>query len=443
MYIVILQLLQQNARRTVAIGAVRLEVVILLHGLIVQILTVYHEEHLLDVLHPRGQLCRLKRCQRLARASGMPDIAACPDGALPLIIDGSLNPLQNLLRSGYLIGAHHEQLLLHVEYAVFRQDVQDSVLGEEGGSEISEVCQQVVLLIRPVGCKLKSVPVRLVLTLSAGVLCLLGKACGVRIILRLSAVRDHKHLHKVEHGPACPERIPQIAVDLVERLLDGNASAFQFDMHQWQSIHEDGHIVAILISALHLVLIDHLQTVVIDVGLVNQTDILRLAIIHRQVQDIALALNHLRLILDGHLVVRDHRQQARPLCIAQSHIVEQLQLMAQVLQQSCLILHLHILIALSLQLSDQSLLQLSFALIALSRLGLHVVVCHHRLVLLFYYDLIVNHSNAEIICMVFPSISTSRVCEKAMRVRWLQESASDALTSDDVSRSYAFGLSIS
>ena len=54
-----------------------------------------------------------------------------------------------------------------------------------------------------------------------------------------------------------------------------------------------------------------------------------------------------------------------------------------------------------------------------------------------------NQSNAEIICIVFPSISTSRVCVKAMRVKRLQESASEALTSDEVSRSYARGLSIS
>ena len=45
-----------------------------------------------------------------------------------------------------------------------------------------------------------------------------------------------------------------------------------------------------------------------------------------------------------------------------------------------------------------------------------------------------NHSNAETMWMVFPSISTSRVGENAMSVRWLQESVSDALTSDEVSR---------
>jgi hypothetical protein len=67
----------------------------------------------------------------------MPYIAPCPDGALPLVVDSRLNPLQYLLSCCYLIGAHHEQLLLNVEYAVFRQDIQDSVLGEEGGGKVA------------------------------------------------------------------------------------------------------------------------------------------------------------------------------------------------------------------------------------------------------------------------------------------------------------------
>ena len=59
-HVVILNLFQQDTRRGVAIGTVGLEVIILLHGLIVQVLTIHHEEHLLDVLHPRCQLGCLK-----------------------------------------------------------------------------------------------------------------------------------------------------------------------------------------------------------------------------------------------------------------------------------------------------------------------------------------------------------------------------------------------
>ena len=54
-----------------------------------------------------------------------------------------------------------------------------------------------------------------------------------------------------------------------------------------------------------------------------------------------------------------------------------------------------------------------------------------------------SHSNAETMWMAFPSTTTSRVCVNAISVRRLQERASDALTSDEVSRSYARGLSTS
>ena len=54
----------------------------------------------------------------------------------------------------------------------------------------------------------------------------------------------------------------------------------------------------------------------------------------------------------------------------------------------------------------------------------------HRSVLVFKH-----HSNAEMICIVLPSISTSRVCEKAISVRLSHERAPDAFTSDEVSRS--------
>ena len=60
--------------------------------------------------------------------------------------------------------------------------------------------------------------------------------------------------------------------------------------------------------------------------------------------------------------------------------------------------------------------------------------CRMRFFFLNYCN---SHSNAETMWMVFPSTTTSRVCVKAISVRRLQESASDALTSDEVSRSYA------
>ena len=59
-YVIVFKLLQQYSRRTVTIGAVRFKVVVLLHGLVVQILTVYHKQHFLDSLHSRCQLGSFK-----------------------------------------------------------------------------------------------------------------------------------------------------------------------------------------------------------------------------------------------------------------------------------------------------------------------------------------------------------------------------------------------
>ena len=79
---------------------------------------------------------------------------------------------------------------------------------------------------------------------------------------------------------------------LVERLTDLHAAPLQLQMHERQPVHEDRHIVAIRMrrrilprarTALHRVLMDHLQAVVMDIVLVDQTDILRRAIVTSQV----------------------------------------------------------------------------------------------------------------------------------------------------------------
>ena len=124
--------------------------------------------------------------------------------------------------------------------------------------------------------------------------------------------------------------------------------------------------------------------------LVYQFDVLRLPIIQFQVQDITLALYHLRLVEDSHLLVADHWQQAGPLAIAQLDVVELFQLLTQVLQQGSFILYLGILIPLVCQLLNERIFQLRLTLVALARLWLHLIAGHHRL-LLFQYDFIFVH----------------------------------------------------
>lgn len=81
MYVRITHLPLEHGGAGVAIGRALLEAVVLLHGLIIQIFSVHHEQHLVDVGQAGGQLRRFEGGQRLAAAGGVPDVAAGLDGA--------------------------------------------------------------------------------------------------------------------------------------------------------------------------------------------------------------------------------------------------------------------------------------------------------------------------------------------------------------------------
>ena len=393
MAIVVLHLPLQHAGRCVRVGAVGFEVVVLLHRLVVQVFPIDHEEHFPDFWHLRGQLCRLERGERFARACCVPNVASCLCCTLPTVVDGGLDAQQYLLCGCDLVGTHHQQLLIDVEDAISGQDVQDGVLGKERGGEVAEVCQPVVLLVGPVTGELEGVAVGLApCSLPLAPFSLFGVASGIGVVLRFCAVRDDEDLDEVEHSSSCPERVAQIAVDLVEGFLDGDASLLQFDVDQGQAVHQNGDIIAVLECATLLhILVGDLQTVVVDVLLVDESDVLRFSAVEREGQDVAFALQHLGLVLNGHLLVRNHGKQPGPLAVAQLDAVQGFQLFAKVTEQTFFVVDDVIDIALRHQLVDEGRLQLCLALIAFSRPFLHLVMRHYGLVLLFHYNLVVVH----------------------------------------------------
>ena len=107
----VFQLAFQNRGAGVGVCRSLLEAVILFHSLIVQILAVYHKQHLVDVGQLRCQPCCLEGGQRLAGASGVPDVAAALDGAILFVVVGDLDAVQNPLGCRDLIWAHHHQHL--------------------------------------------------------------------------------------------------------------------------------------------------------------------------------------------------------------------------------------------------------------------------------------------------------------------------------------------
>jgi hypothetical protein len=128
MAVLAFQLLLQNGRVAVAVGGSLLKAVIFLHGLVVQVFPVYHEQHLVHIGQLRGQLCRLKGSQCLTASGRVPDIAACVNGPHLFIISRNLDPVQYPLGGRDLIRPHHQQQILRSKHAIARQNVQQGML---------------------------------------------------------------------------------------------------------------------------------------------------------------------------------------------------------------------------------------------------------------------------------------------------------------------------
>ena len=410
---IVRKLAREHCRRCIAVRRALLEAVVLLHRLVVEILAVDHEEHLLDLRHRRGELRRLERGQRLARARRVPDIAAALDAPPRLVVRRNLDPGENPLRRRDLIRAHDHQHFFRRENAVARQECEQRVTCEERPPEIHQIGDETVARIRPVGCELKAVarlfarpaPSRIHLTDMA-----LARRIG--IVLRIRPVRDHKNLDVLIEPCARPERIPLIAFDLVKRLTDLHAAPFQLQMHERQPVHEDRHIVAIRMcrrilprpcTALHRILMDHLQAVVVDIVLVDQTDILRRAIVTSQVLYIV-RLDTARLRCDTVTRGCDGRfEEPFPLRICKVIAIQRRELRAEIGDQLRLIVNGEIRIALLLQQTDERPLQCRLRLVrAVRRTLLPHILCEYRTLLRTRDEIVVHDVPRFFLCGCAP-----------------------------------------
>ena len=293
---IVRKLPRKHRRRSVPVRRPLLEAVIFLHRLVVEILAVDHEQHLVNLRHCRGELRRLERGQRLARARRMPDVAAALNAPPHLVIGRNLDAAENPLRRRNLIRAHEHEHFFRRENAVPREERKQCMPREKCPPEVHEVGNQPIARIRPVGRELKTVA-RLFACLAPRRIQLadMARTRCIGIILRIRPIRDHKNLDILVQSRARPETVPLIATNLVERLTDLHAAPLQLQMHERQPVHEDRHIIAVRVcrrilprvrTTRHRILIDDLQSVVMDVLLVNQTYILRRAIVTFQILDI-------------------------------------------------------------------------------------------------------------------------------------------------------------
>ena len=120
-------------------------------------------------------------------------------------------------------------------------------------------------------------------------------------------------------------------------------------MNQGQTVHEDGHVIAVWsLAVAYLVLIDYLGVVVVRVLLVDEVDVFLRTIVKGESLDVV-TLYGLCLINNTLALVGDFRlEETLPLVVGKVEVVEFLELLTKILYQLVLVVDMGILVALSL-----------------------------------------------------------------------------------------------
>lgn len=111
----------------------------------------------------------------------------------------------------------------------------------------------------------------------------------VGVVFCIRAVGDNENLYILIQTATSPKAVPLVTVDLVERLFDRHTAPLQFHMNQRQTVYQNRDIIAVIIVAVVFhILVDNLQTVVVDVLFIQQRDIDRRAVLAGQVLNVVL-----------------------------------------------------------------------------------------------------------------------------------------------------------
>ena len=242
------------------------------------------------------------------------------------------------------------------------------MLCKECPGKVDQIRQHTVIRIGPVGGKFKAIAGLFLFRLAVfGILD--GIVAGaVGVVLGICAVGDHENLRILVQTAARPERIPLIAVDLVERLPDGHPAPLQFHMNQRKAVDQNRHIVAVImpcaVCLFYLILIDDLQAVVVDVLFVDQCDIFGTSII--PVQYLHIIFLNLPGLFGNMLVgVGNYiTEKLLPLRIGKPVVVQLFQLAAEVSNQFILGMQRQIGVALLAQQPDKLFFQFRLSLVA-------------------------------------------------------------------------------
>ena len=349
------------------------EGVIFADGLMVEVLTVDDEENLIDPFHAGGELRGLEGCEGFSRTGGVPDVSSGGDSACLLVHAGGLDALEDRFGRGDLVGAHHEEFIAGVEHAVAREDGEDCALGQECGCEVGEVRNLIVGGVGPphrefVGSRIRGCHLPARALVFGDVL----EAHGVGVVLGVGTVGDDEDLHVAEESVAGArvEGVALVAVDLVEGLAQFFTAPLKFDVDQGQAVDEDGDVVAVGARArVDGVLADHLHLVAVNVGLVDEADVLGGAVVagedlHVVLLDAA-GFGDDGIPSGGRNVDDRVTVEVLPFPVTEAVVVEGFELDTQVRFEAVAVVDVRIFVGLGAQLFDEVVLEGSLALVVL------------------------------------------------------------------------------
>ena len=225
MAVLVLKLFFEDRRAGVGVCRALFKTVVFLHGLIVEVFAVHNKQNLVDIGQCRGETCGLEGGQRFAAPRGVPDVAAARDAAVFLIIVCNFDAVENPLGCRNLIRAHDEKQILGGENAIARQNIENRMAGEKGLGKVDEVGNDAVVRVRPIGSKFKAVACFALLAGGGAGIPDGVKTRAVGIVFRVCAVGNDENLYIFKQPRTGIKGIALIAVDLIERLADGNAAA--------------------------------------------------------------------------------------------------------------------------------------------------------------------------------------------------------------------------
>ena len=219
--VLVLHLTDENVCLVCRVHGALLELVELLGSLRVEVFAINKEYHLLDLRAGGENLCRLERGECLARAGRVPNV-------------GVLRGERRLTHKGFhgidLIRAHHQQNPVRVvQNHVTRKHLHNVIAGKERFGKVLQIRKADVLPVRPEERqRIEKLPV------------------GICKILCVHAVGHDENLDIVKQSPV---GVLLVAHDLVDSLADVYSTPLKLDLHEREAVHENGHVVAVLVLA--------------------------------------------------------------------------------------------------------------------------------------------------------------------------------------------------